>query len=50
MRAARRSAPLTRGAHRPKSGSSTRAGRPETATSATSSTPDGRATRRHGWQ
>jgi hypothetical protein len=42
--------PSTRGAHLPKSGSSTRAGRPETATPATSSTPDGRAMRRHGRQ
>jgi hypothetical protein len=50
MRAARRSAPPTRGARRPKSGSSTRAGRPETATPITSSTPDERATRRHGRQ
>jgi hypothetical protein len=39
--AERLSAPPIRGARRPKSGSSTRAGRPETATPATSSTPDG---------
>jgi hypothetical protein len=43
-----RSAPPTRGARRPKSGSSTREGKPETATPATSSTPDERATQRHG--
>jgi hypothetical protein len=49
-RAERLSAPPIRGARRPKSGSSTRAGRPETAMPATSSTPDGRATRRHGRQ
>jgi hypothetical protein len=42
--------PPTRGARRPKSGSSTHAGRPETAMPATSSTPDERATRRHGQQ
>jgi hypothetical protein len=47
-RAERRSAPPTRGARRPKSGSSTPAGKPEMATPATSSTPDGRATQRHG--
>jgi hypothetical protein len=47
-RAERRSALPTRGARRPKSGSSTRAGKPEMATPATSSTPDGQATQRHG--
>jgi hypothetical protein len=46
-RAVRRSAPPTRGAHRPRSGFSTRAGKPRTATPATSSTLGGRATRRH---
>jgi hypothetical protein len=40
-RAVRRSGPLTRGARRPRSGSSTRAGKPRTATPATSSTPRG---------
>jgi hypothetical protein len=44
----RRSAPPTRGARRPKSGSSTHAGKPKMATPVTSSTPDGRATQRHG--
>jgi hypothetical protein len=38
---ARPSAPPTRGAHQPRSGSSTCAGKRETATPATSSTPDG---------
>jgi hypothetical protein len=47
-RAARRSVPPTRGARRPRSGSSTRAGKPKMATPATSSTPGGRATRRRG--
>jgi hypothetical protein len=47
-RAARWSAPPTRGARGPKSGSSTRAGKPEMVTPATSSTPDGQATRRRG--
>jgi hypothetical protein len=44
----RRSAPPTRGAHRPGKGSSTHAGKHETATPATSSTLGGRARRRHG--
>jgi hypothetical protein len=46
-RAAQRSVPPTRGACRPRSGSSTRASKPKTATPATSSTPGGRATWRH---
>jgi hypothetical protein len=46
-RAVQRSAPPTRGARRPGSGSSTRAGKPKMATPATSSTPGGWATRRH---
>jgi hypothetical protein len=46
--AERRSAPPTRGARRPKTGSSTRAGKRETATPAMSSTLDGRAKRRRG--
>jgi hypothetical protein len=47
-RVERRSAPPTRGARRPRTGSSTRAGRREMATPATSSTLDGRAKRRRG--
>jgi hypothetical protein len=47
-RAAQRSVPPTRGARRPRSGSSTRAGKPKMATPATLSTPGGRATRRRG--
>jgi hypothetical protein len=47
-RVERRSAPPTRGARRPKSGSSTRAGKPKMATPATSSTLDERATQMHG--
>jgi hypothetical protein len=39
-RAAQLSAPPTRGARRPKNGSSTRAGEPKMVTPATSSTPD----------
>jgi hypothetical protein len=46
-RAAQRSVLPTRGARRPRRGSSTRAGKPKMATPATSSTPGGRATRRH---
>jgi hypothetical protein len=46
--AAQRSVPPTRGARRPRSGSSTRAGNPKMATLATSSTPGGRATWRRG--
>jgi hypothetical protein len=49
-RAARLTAPPTRGARRPGNGSSTRADKPEMATPATSSTPDERAKRRHGRQ
>jgi hypothetical protein len=49
-RVARPSAPPTQGARRPRIGSSTRAGKLETATPATSSTPDGQAKRRHGRQ
>jgi hypothetical protein len=47
-RAVQLSAPPTRGARRPKNGSSTRVGKPEMATPATSSTPDERARRRRG--
>jgi hypothetical protein len=47
-RVERRNAPPTRGARRPRSGSSTRAGKPRTVTPVTSSTLDGRAMRRHG--
>jgi hypothetical protein len=47
-RVEQRSTPPTRGARRPRSGSSTRAGKPKMATPVTSSTPDGRATRRRG--
>jgi hypothetical protein len=46
MRVARPSAPPILGARRPRIGSSTCAGKPETATTATSSTPEGRAKRR----
>jgi hypothetical protein len=46
-RAVQRTVPPTRGARRPGSGSSTRAGKPKMATSATSSMPGGQATRRH---
>jgi hypothetical protein len=45
-RAAQRSVPPTRGARRPRSGSSTHAGKPKMATPVMSSTPGGRATRR----
>jgi hypothetical protein len=46
-----RPSPLpTRGAHRPRSGSSTHAGRRGTAMPATSSTLDGRAKQRRRWQ
>jgi hypothetical protein len=48
-RAAQPSAPQTRGARRPRNGS-TCAGKPEMATPATSSTPDERAKRRRGRQ
>jgi hypothetical protein len=47
---ARSNAPPTRGARRPRTGSSTRAGKRETATPATSSTLDGRAKQRRGQQ
>jgi hypothetical protein len=47
-RAARRGSPPTKGARRSRSGFLTCAGRPKTATLATSSTPGGRATRRRG--
>jgi hypothetical protein len=47
-RVEQRNGPPTRGAHRPKTGSSTRAGRRGTATPAMSSTLDGRAKRRRG--
>jgi hypothetical protein len=47
-RAARRNGPPTQGARRSGSGSLTRVDRPKTVTLATSSTPGGRATRRHG--
>jgi hypothetical protein len=50
MQVTRPSAPPTRGARRPKTGSLTRAGKLETATPATSSTLGGRAKRRHGRQ
>jgi hypothetical protein len=43
-----RSGPPTQGARRSGSGSWTRAGKPKMVTLATSSTPDRRATRRHG--
>jgi hypothetical protein len=49
-RAARRSGPPTQGARQLGSGSLTCAGKPKTVTLATSSTPGGRATRRHGQQ
>jgi hypothetical protein len=49
-RAAQLSAPPTRGARRPKNGSSTRAGEAKMATPTTSSTPDERAKRRRGRQ
>jgi hypothetical protein len=49
-RVAQLSAPPTRAARWPKNGSSTRAGKPETATPATSSTPDERAKQRRGRQ
>jgi hypothetical protein len=49
-RVARPSVPPIRGARRPRSGSSTRVGRRETATPVTSSTLGGRAKRRHGRQ
>jgi hypothetical protein len=49
-RAARLSAPPTRGARQPRNGSSTRADKPETATPATSSTPNEQAKRRRGRQ
>jgi hypothetical protein len=45
---AQRNVPPTRDARRPRSSSSTRAGKPKTGTPATSSTPRGRATRRRG--
>jgi hypothetical protein len=47
-RAVQRSGPPTQGARRSGSGSYTRAGKPKTVTLAASSTPGGRATRRHG--
>jgi hypothetical protein len=47
-RAARWGSPPTKGARRSRSRSLTRAGKPKTVTLATSSTPGGRATRRHG--
>jgi hypothetical protein len=47
-RAVWRGSPLTKAGRRSGSGSLTRAGRPKTATLATSSMPDGRATRRRG--
>jgi hypothetical protein len=47
-RVEQRNTPPTRGARRPRSGSSTRAGKPRMATPVASSTPIGRATRRHG--
>jgi hypothetical protein len=47
-RAARRGSPPTKGARRSRSGFLTRAGKPRTAMLATSSMPDGRATRRCG--
>jgi hypothetical protein len=50
IREAQQNVPPTRGVLRPRSGSSTRAGKPKVATPATSSTPGGRATRRHGQQ
>jgi hypothetical protein len=46
-RAVQQGAPPTWGARRPRSGSSTRAGKPRTATPTTSSMLGGRATRRH---
>jgi hypothetical protein len=46
--AERRSTPPTRDARQPKSGSSIRAGKPDVATPAVSSMPDGQATQRHG--
>jgi hypothetical protein len=49
-RAAQLSAPPTRGARRPRNGSTTRADKPEMATPATSSTPDERAKQRRGQQ
>jgi hypothetical protein len=49
-RVAQLSAPPTQGARRPKNGSTTRADKPEMATPATSSTPDGRAKQRRGRQ
>jgi hypothetical protein len=48
IREAQRSIPPTRGACRPRSSSSTHAGKPKMATPATSSTPGGRAMRRRG--
>jgi hypothetical protein len=47
-REAQRNVPPTQGARRSRSRSSTCAGKPKTATLATSSTPGGRATQRHG--